>query len=224
MTRYRNPWHRPGDRRTPAFYTTEARPVAHAGHLVFQRVRGRVWDVVKGDVCVSQLASLRAALQVAERLSLATENPQSCASMPAATWRWSFEADDGRRESFLVDALDPRDAVARGMITDKGMALARAYAITTGLLVHIPANNDPDYAAADGSYCVTVELTAGSIASRLALLTQRLRARIGAQPDENLVPPEAEVLYLWPDERTQYHRLVALLERQGKTAHASATR
>lgn len=69
MARYRNPWHEPRDPRYgPAEYETDARPFAHAGCLIYERIAGRCWDVVKNGVCVTQRAGPRGAREAAEDL------------------------------------------------------------------------------------------------------------------------------------------------------------
>lgn len=72
MSTYRNPWHRPFDATYgPAFYTTEAKPTEHAGHLIYQRIPGQVWDVVRDGVCVTQRAGPAGAMRAAEELCAA---------------------------------------------------------------------------------------------------------------------------------------------------------
>lgn len=57
MTRYRNPWHKPGKPEYgPAVYETDARKVDYKGFSIYQRIEGHVWDVVKDGVCVTQMA------------------------------------------------------------------------------------------------------------------------------------------------------------------------
>lgn len=69
--RYRNSWHKPDafDTCGPAYHETDAEPVAHAGCLIHERVRGQVWDVVRNGVCVSQMAGPNGAKQAAERIA-----------------------------------------------------------------------------------------------------------------------------------------------------------
>jgi hypothetical protein len=65
--KYSNPWHRPGlAHYGPAFYETDAKPVPWAGCLIYERVPGLVWDVVKDGVCVAQHAGLRGARDAAD--------------------------------------------------------------------------------------------------------------------------------------------------------------
>lgn len=67
-TFYKNPWHRPNDPKYgPAMYSTDRKPIEHAGHLIYERVLFHVWDVVKDGVCVAQHAGLRGAKQAAEK-------------------------------------------------------------------------------------------------------------------------------------------------------------
>ncbi len=71
MARYRNPWYREGQyNHGPEFYETEARPVRHADCLIYQRIRGACWDVVRDEVCVAQRAGLEGAKRAAESASL----------------------------------------------------------------------------------------------------------------------------------------------------------
>lgn len=67
MARYTNPWHNPHDPKYgPAMYETDAEPFEHAGHLIYERIAGRCWDVVKAGVCVTQRAGKRGAMEGAE--------------------------------------------------------------------------------------------------------------------------------------------------------------
>lgn len=57
MNSYKNPWHRPTQSHYgPAEYTTNAKPVEYRGYLIYERIDGHVWDVVKDGVCVTQRA------------------------------------------------------------------------------------------------------------------------------------------------------------------------
>ncbi len=68
---YRNPWHRPEAPTLygPAMYSTTAKPVQHAGHSIFERIPGCVWDVVRDGVCVTQRAGLNGAKRAAEQVA-----------------------------------------------------------------------------------------------------------------------------------------------------------
>lgn len=71
MVTYRNPWHKPGrSEYGPQFYETTAKPRAHAGALIYERVPGCIWDVVVDGVCVTQMAGPRGAREAAESLCL----------------------------------------------------------------------------------------------------------------------------------------------------------
>jgi hypothetical protein len=68
MTTYKNPWHKPGKPEYgPAMYETSAQPIEHASCLIYQRIPGRVWDVVKNGVCLTQRAGINGAKQAAEK-------------------------------------------------------------------------------------------------------------------------------------------------------------
>lgn len=68
MATYRNPWHTGKEEYGPAFYTTDATPTEYRGYLIYQRVRGSVWDVVKDGVCVTQMAGPNGAREAVDRL------------------------------------------------------------------------------------------------------------------------------------------------------------
>lgn len=57
MTSYRNPWHKPGKPEYgPAVYTTDAKPDPYRGTLIYRRIPGVVWDVVRDGECIGQYA------------------------------------------------------------------------------------------------------------------------------------------------------------------------
>ncbi len=61
MAEYLNPWHKGGKAEYgPRSYTTDAKPTAYRGFLLYQRLHPSV-DVVKGGVCVAQRGGLRGA-------------------------------------------------------------------------------------------------------------------------------------------------------------------
>lgn len=77
MTTYQNPWHRPGrPEYGPACYETTAIPVRHAGADIFERIPGRVWDVVRGGVCITQRAGLNGAIRAAQSGTESERNEQ----------------------------------------------------------------------------------------------------------------------------------------------------
>jgi hypothetical protein len=62
MTTYRNLFHNPHDPQYgPREITTDAIPTEFQGYLIYERVRGVVWDVVKDGVCVTQRAGINGA-------------------------------------------------------------------------------------------------------------------------------------------------------------------
>lgn len=67
VAKYRNPWHKPPhEAYGPAFYTTDAKPLEHAGCLIYERIKGVCWDVVRKGVCLHQRAGLDGAKAAAE--------------------------------------------------------------------------------------------------------------------------------------------------------------
>lgn len=68
--RYRNSWHQPhGKGFGPEFYETDVEPVEHAGCLIYERIKGQVWDVVLDGVCRTQRAGPNGAREAAERIA-----------------------------------------------------------------------------------------------------------------------------------------------------------
>ena len=70
MATYKNPWHILGKQRGgkstaygPPEYQTYATPTEYKGYLIYERIPGSVWDVVKDGVCVTQRAGLGGAKQ-----------------------------------------------------------------------------------------------------------------------------------------------------------------
>ncbi len=45
----------------PAVYHTDAKPVPYRGFLIYQRIKGVCWDIVKDGICVGQYAGLSGA-------------------------------------------------------------------------------------------------------------------------------------------------------------------
>jgi hypothetical protein len=68
---YSNPWHRDGARNGsgPAAYETSAKPTEYRGFLVYERVKGHVWDVVRDGACVTQRAGLNGAREAIDAMS-----------------------------------------------------------------------------------------------------------------------------------------------------------
>ena len=57
VVRYKNPLHRPYDSTYgPDFYETSATGREYRGYLIYERIAGSVWDIVRDGVCVSQYA------------------------------------------------------------------------------------------------------------------------------------------------------------------------
>jgi len=40
----------------PRVYTTDAKPIEYKGCQLYQRIKGRCWDVVRDGVCIGQYA------------------------------------------------------------------------------------------------------------------------------------------------------------------------
>lgn len=66
--RYRNAFYEPLKGQDPEFYLTDAKPEAYRGYLIYQRIKGRCWDVVQRGVCIGQYAGKSGATGFIDRL------------------------------------------------------------------------------------------------------------------------------------------------------------
>lgn len=69
MTTYKNPWHKPiNNIYGPENYSTDEAPTEYRNYLIYERIFGRVWDVVKDGKCITQLAGLNGAKRAIDKL------------------------------------------------------------------------------------------------------------------------------------------------------------
>jgi hypothetical protein len=69
MTEYKNPWHKPLNAiYGPAKYLTETIPQEYRGYLIYERIPGNCWDVVKNGECITQLAGPNGAKRAIDNL------------------------------------------------------------------------------------------------------------------------------------------------------------
>ncbi len=64
---YRNSFYDAMHGHDPEIYRTEARPIEYKGCLLYQRLKGVCWDVVKDGVCIGQYAGRRGAEAFVDR-------------------------------------------------------------------------------------------------------------------------------------------------------------
>ena len=70
MTTYKNPWHKPLNAiYGPVEYSTDAKPVLYRDYLIYERILGHCWDVVKDGACVTQLAGPNGAKRAIDKLT-----------------------------------------------------------------------------------------------------------------------------------------------------------
>lgn len=69
MTEYRNSFYHPTQGHDPEIYRTEVKPVEYRGYLIYQRIKGRCWDVVRDGVCIGQYAGKSGATGFIDRLT-----------------------------------------------------------------------------------------------------------------------------------------------------------
>jgi hypothetical protein len=61
MKSYTNPFHSPQYSGSTPVITTDSKPSEYRGYLIYERIRGQVWDIVKDGVCVGMNAGPRGA-------------------------------------------------------------------------------------------------------------------------------------------------------------------
>ena len=69
MTTYKNPWHKPTNPNYGPFeYSTDTKPSEYKGYLIYERIAGHCWDVVKDGACITQLAGPNGARPAIDKL------------------------------------------------------------------------------------------------------------------------------------------------------------
>lgn len=61
MAKYRNKFYSPKYQDSKPVIETNAEPVKYKGYLIYERIKGICFDVVKNGVCVSMYAGLNGA-------------------------------------------------------------------------------------------------------------------------------------------------------------------
>lgn len=56
MHEYRNSFYHPTQGHDPEIYRTDVKPIEYKGCQLYQRIKGRCWDVVRDGVCIGQYA------------------------------------------------------------------------------------------------------------------------------------------------------------------------
>lgn len=70
MTQYINPWFKSYMKTEygPRYYTTDVKPTKYRGYLIYERIKGSVWDVAKDGECITQMAGLNGAKRAIDNL------------------------------------------------------------------------------------------------------------------------------------------------------------
>jgi hypothetical protein len=61
MAKYKNPFYSPKIMDSRPVIETDAKPLEHNGYLIYERIKGVCFDIVKNGVCVSMMAGLNGA-------------------------------------------------------------------------------------------------------------------------------------------------------------------
>ena len=65
-------------------YSTNAKPVEHAGCQIYERIPGYVWDVVRDGQCMTQMAGMNGAKLAAEKIGALREAVDAMVPMTEA--------------------------------------------------------------------------------------------------------------------------------------------
>lgn len=69
---YLNPWYKKYNRySSPEYFQTKGIPIKYNGYLIFHRVP-EIWDVVKNNVCITQMAGINGAKRAIDELCQST--------------------------------------------------------------------------------------------------------------------------------------------------------
>lgn len=67
MATYKNSFYNPEVKYSEVEFTTDTRPVEYKGFLIYQRVKGLVFDVVENGICIIQCAGLNGAKKAIDK-------------------------------------------------------------------------------------------------------------------------------------------------------------
>lgn len=66
---YSNSFHNPLNRDSKPEIICESKPVEYKGHLIFERIKGVCYDVVKDGVCIGMRAGISGAKRFIDKLT-----------------------------------------------------------------------------------------------------------------------------------------------------------
>lgn len=67
MAKYKNKFYSPKCQDSKPVIETDAKPVEHKGCLIYERIKGICFDIVKNGVCVGMYAGLNGAKDAIDR-------------------------------------------------------------------------------------------------------------------------------------------------------------
>lgn len=70
MAKYKNPFHSPKNMDSKPVITTDAKPIKYKGYLIYERIKGVCFDIVKNGICVCMRAGINGAKQAIDNKQL----------------------------------------------------------------------------------------------------------------------------------------------------------
>lgn len=69
MAKYTNPFYSPKILGSQPEIQTDVQPIEHKGYLIYERIKGSVWDIVKDGICVTMMAGLNGAKRAIDMIN-----------------------------------------------------------------------------------------------------------------------------------------------------------
>lgn len=69
MAKYKNPFYSPNYQNSTPVIQTDAKPIEYNGYLIYERIKGGCFDVVKDGVCLTMRAGLNGAKRAIDQKS-----------------------------------------------------------------------------------------------------------------------------------------------------------
>jgi hypothetical protein len=67
MARYKNPFYSPKYDNSKPIIQTDAKPIGYKGYLIYERIKGICFDIVKDGACVGMYAGINGAKEAVDK-------------------------------------------------------------------------------------------------------------------------------------------------------------
>lgn len=71
-TKYKNPFYSPKIMDSKPVIETDVKPIEYKGYLIYERIKGGVFDVVKDGICLTMMAGLNGAKRAIDQKKVLT--------------------------------------------------------------------------------------------------------------------------------------------------------